>query len=67
MATLRDAVFGQAVGDALGVPYEFRARDSFTCSGHERGANPRHARGNVVGRYQHGAGALRFLPRAGAR
>ena len=33
MATLRDAVFGQAVGDALGVPYEFRARDSFTCSG----------------------------------
>ncbi len=32
MATLRDAVFGQAVGDALGVPYEFRARDSFACS-----------------------------------
>lgn len=32
MTTLRDAVFGQAVGDALGVPYEFRARDSFVCT-----------------------------------
>lgn len=33
MATLRDAVYGQAVGDALGVPYEFKARDSFACTG----------------------------------
>lgn len=32
MATLRDAVFGQAIGDALGVPYEFKRRDSFTCT-----------------------------------
>ncbi|WP_322150278.1 ADP-ribosylglycohydrolase family protein [Paratractidigestivibacter sp.] len=32
MATLRDCVYGQAVGDALGVPFEFRARDSFCCS-----------------------------------
>ncbi len=31
--TLRDCVYGQAVGDALGVPYEFRARGSFTCAG----------------------------------
>lgn len=32
-ATLRDAVYGQAVGDALGVPYEFRARGTFECRG----------------------------------
>ncbi len=32
MATLRDAVYGQAVGDALGVPYEFLPRDSFACT-----------------------------------
>ena len=31
--TLRGAVYGAAVGDALGVPYEFMGRDSFTCSG----------------------------------
>lgn len=30
---LRDCLYGQAVGDALGVPYEFRARGSFTCAG----------------------------------
>ena len=27
--TLSDAVYGAAVGDALGVPYEFSGRDSF--------------------------------------
>lgn len=27
------AVWGAAVGDALGVPYEFKARDSFVCAG----------------------------------
>lgn len=32
-ATLRDCVYGQAVADALGVPYEFRPRDSFRCTG----------------------------------
>ena len=32
MATLRDAVYGAAVGDALGVPYEFKARGTFTCT-----------------------------------
>ncbi len=32
-ATLRDCIFGQAVGDAVGVPYEFMVRGSFTCSG----------------------------------
>ena len=30
---LRDCVYGQAVGDALGVPYEFKSRDSFECAG----------------------------------
>lgn len=30
---LRAAVTGQAVGDALGVPFEFKARGSFLCSG----------------------------------
>lgn len=28
---LRDAVWGAAVGDALGVPYEFMIRDEFLC------------------------------------
>ncbi len=32
VATLRDCVYGQAVGDALGVPYEFKPRGSFRCS-----------------------------------
>ncbi len=31
--TLRDAVYGAAVGDALGVPYEFRRRGEFACAG----------------------------------
>ncbi|WP_308622794.1 ADP-ribosylglycohydrolase family protein [uncultured Enorma sp.] len=31
--TLRDCVYGQAVGDALGVPYEFRPRGTFLCTG----------------------------------
>ncbi len=30
-AQLKDAVYGAAVGDALGVPFEFRSRGSFTC------------------------------------
>lgn len=30
---LKDAIFGAAVGDALGVPYEFLPRDSFCCTG----------------------------------
>ena len=33
MATLRDAVYGLAVGDALGVPFEFMERGSFDCGG----------------------------------
>lgn len=32
MPTLRDCVYGQAVADALGVPYEFRQRGSFRCA-----------------------------------
>lgn len=30
---LRTAVYGFAVGDALGVPYEFKERDTFSCKG----------------------------------
>ena len=30
---LRDAVYGLAVGDAVGVPYEFKRRGSFQCAG----------------------------------
>lgn len=30
---LRSLLYGFAVGDALGVPYEFRDRDTFECSG----------------------------------
>lgn len=30
---LRACVYGMAVGDALGVPYEFRRRGSFRCTG----------------------------------
>ena len=33
MVELRDAVYGAAVGDALGVPYEFMGKDSFECTG----------------------------------
>lgn len=33
MATLKDAVYGAAVGDALGVPYEFMGRGSFHATG----------------------------------
>ena len=31
-ARLHAAVYGQAVGDALGVPYEFQRRDTFECT-----------------------------------
>ncbi|MEC4177034.1 ADP-ribosylglycohydrolase family protein [Adlercreutzia sp. R7] len=31
--SLRGVVYGAAIGDALGVPYEFMARDSFECDG----------------------------------
>lgn len=30
---LRDAIYGTAIGDALGVPYEFMERDTFVCTG----------------------------------
>lgn len=32
LPTLHDCVYGQAVADALGVPYEFRPRGSFRCA-----------------------------------
>ena len=32
---LRDAMFGLAIGDALGVPFEFMSRGSFECKGME--------------------------------
>lgn len=30
---LKGIIYGAAVGDALGVPYEFQQRDTFTCKG----------------------------------
>lgn len=30
---LKGIIYGAAVGDALGVPYEFQSRDTFTCKG----------------------------------
>lgn len=30
--TLRDCIYGLAVGNALGVPYEFRSRGTFECT-----------------------------------
>lgn len=33
MPTLKDAVYGAAVGDALGVPFEFLERGTFECTG----------------------------------
>lgn len=32
MRTVRDCLYGMAVGDAVGVPYEFMPRDSLTCN-----------------------------------
>ena len=46
---LRAAVYGQAVGDALGVPYEFMPRDAFRCEGMTGYGT------HMVGRYQHDA------------
>lgn len=34
---LKAVVYGASVGDALGVPYEFLSRDSFTCTGMAEG------------------------------
>ena len=33
MNELRDAIYGLAIGDAMGVPFEFRQRDTFKCKG----------------------------------
>lgn len=30
---MRSRIYGLAVGDALGVPYEFRERGTFECTG----------------------------------
>ena len=32
MYNLKSAIYGLAVGDALGVPYEFKKRGSFKCT-----------------------------------
>lgn len=32
MATLKDVVYGAAIGDALGVPFEFKVRGTFECT-----------------------------------
>ena len=31
MSKLKDAIYGFAIGDALGVPYEFKERGTFNC------------------------------------
>lgn len=33
MVLMQTIIYGEAVGDALGVPYEFRERGTFTCTG----------------------------------
>ena len=45
MVVLRDVVYGAAVGDALGVPYEFMERGSFTCEGMSSGGSHRQPAG----------------------
>lgn len=42
---LEAAVYGEAVADALGVPYEFRGRGSFTCTGMVGGGSHRQPAG----------------------
>ncbi|MCQ2203815.1 MAG: ADP-ribosylglycohydrolase family protein [Bacteroidales bacterium] len=37
--TIRDALFGMAIGDALGVPFEFEERGSFVATGYHVDAN----------------------------
>lgn len=32
LRALQAAIYGEAIGDALGVPYEFKERDTFTCT-----------------------------------
>ena len=34
---IKDCIYGLAVGDALGLPYEFQERDSFKVKGMEEG------------------------------
>ena len=45
---MRSCIYGLAVGDALGVPYEFRERGDFTCTGMDDGGSGRCARGCVL-------------------
>ena len=33
MVLMQTIIYGEAIGDALGVPYEFRERGTFTCTG----------------------------------
>lgn len=42
---LRTIIYGAAVGDALGVPFEFLQRDSFTCDSMTTGGVHNVARG----------------------
>lgn len=43
--TLKGIVYGAAVGDALGVPYEFQRRDAFACKGMASGGAHQMPRG----------------------
>lgn len=33
MSKLRDGIYGLAIADALGDPFEFKKRGTFTCTG----------------------------------
>lgn len=46
--TVRDCAYGMAVGDALGVPYEFKPRGSFEC---ESAGEPGNSSGYVWDTY----------------
>lgn len=65
--TLRDCVYGMAVGDALGVPFEFKPRGSFECVDMVGGGSIQPTRWYVERRHEHGACAVRQLSRVGAR
>lgn len=62
MPTLRDCVYGQAVADALGVPYEFSSAGPLSLHGHGRPRQPQLAGGHVERRHADGACDLRQLP-----
>lgn len=47
MVLMQTIIYGEAIGDALGVPYEFRERGTFTCTGMVGGGAHRQPAGTV--------------------